>query len=264
MKIKANGIQINYVLSGKKGAPVVMLSHSLGSSLEMWDPQMPALEPHFRVLRYDTRGHGESDTPEGPYSLEQLGADAVGFMDALDIERVHWVGLSMGGMIGQCIALNYPDRLITLALCDTAAVMPPESKQIRQERIDIARSQGMAALAQSTMERWFTEPYLKQNPPQVERIRNIFLKTPVAGYVGCMEAIDQLNYLERLSEINKPTLIIVGEEDLGTPVSASKSMDERISDSTLVMLKSAAHLSNVEQAEAFNDALIRFLLSHRS
>ncbi len=262
MKIKTNDIQKNYELSGKEDAEVVMLSHSLGSSLSMWNPQMETLEAHFRVLRYDTRGHGNSDAPEGAYTLEQLGTDAVSLMDALKIDKVHWVGLSMGGMIGQCLALNNPHRLITLTLCDTAAVMPPEYQQMRQERIDTALSEGMVALEQPTMERWFTAPYLSENPPEVKSIRNIFLNTPVEGFVGCMAAIGKLNYLDRLSEINTPTLIIVGEEDLGTPVSASEAMHEHIPESRLLVLKSAAHLSNVEQVDAFNSALMGFLREH--
>lgn len=262
MQVAANGIQIEYELSGREDGPVVMLSHSLGSSLAMWNPQMAALEPHYRVLRYDTRGHGGSDAPEGAYTLDMLGDDAVGLLDKLRIGVVHWVGLSMGGMIGQRLALNYPDRLLSLALCDTAAIMPKEAQPIWRERIDVARQKGMQALTQSTLERWFTPPYLGQNPPAVELIRKHFLTTPVTGYIGCSEAIRGLNDLERLSEITTPTLIIVGEEDPGTPVAASEAMHERIQDSRLVVLPSAAHLSNVEQPDAFNSALIEFLKEH--
>jgi 3-oxoadipate enol-lactonase len=223
---------------------------------------MAVLETKFRVLCYDTRGHGGSDAPDFAYTLEQLGTDAVGLMDALNINRVHWVGLSMGGMIGQCVALNYSGRLETLTLCDTAAAWPEDGQQMRQERIDTARGKGMAPLAQPTMERWFTEPYLARKSREVERIREIFLQTPVAGFVGCMEAIGALNHLDRLSEITVPTLIVVGEEDPGTPVSASEAMVERIPDAKLVVLESASHLSNVEQPDAFNKALIGFLDAH--
>jgi 3-oxoadipate enol-lactonase len=191
-----------------------------------------------------------------------LGDDAVGLLDKLGIGVVHWVGLSMGGMIGQRLALNYPERLLSLALCDTAAIMPKEAQPIWRERIDVARQKGMQALAQSTLERWFTPPYLGQNPPAVELIRKHFLTTPVTGYIGCSEAIRGLNDLERLSELTTPTLIIVGEEDPGTPVAASEAMHERIRDSRLVVLPSAAHLSNVEQPDAFNSALIEFLKEH--
>jgi 3-oxoadipate enol-lactonase len=259
MKIKANGIHMNYQLSGKDGAPVVVLSHSLGSSLAMWDPQIKCLEPHYRVLRYDTRGHGGSDAPKGAYTLDQLGDDAIGLLDSLGIDVVHCVGLSMGGMIGQCLALNHTDRLRSLALCDTAAIIPEDAQPVWQERMDTARDKGMQALVRETLERWFTLPYLSQNSYGVELIRNQFLATPVAGYIGCSEAIRGLNYLERLSEIKIPTLIMVGEDDPGTPVAASEAMHERIPGSRLVVIPSAAHLSNIEQKEAFNSALTGFL-----
>jgi len=262
MKIKTNGIQINYELSGKEGGPVVVLSHSLGCSLHMWDPQMKALDAHFRVLRYDMRGHGESDAPEGAYTFEQLGEDAIGLLDALEIDVVHWVGLSMGGMIGQCLALNHAHRLRSLALCDTGAIVPEEAQPIWKERIDTAREKGLEAHLQPTLERWFTMPFLSKNPPGVALITKQFLATPVAGYVGCIEAIRRLNYLDRLPEIKTPTLIIVGEEDLGTPVAGAEAMRDRIAGSRLVVLPSAAHLSNVEQPEAFTDALVGFLLEH--
>jgi 3-oxoadipate enol-lactonase len=259
MQIKANGIQINYELSGKKGAPVVVLSHSLNSSLLMWNPQMDALNPHFQVLRYDIRGHGTSDAPSGAYTLELLGEDVIGLLDALSINKVHFVGLSMGGMIGQSLALNYVHRLRSLALCDTAAIIPQEAQPIWQERIEKTLDKGMASQVDETMARWFTPSFLKQNPPMLDLIRKQILATPVVGYLGCAEAIRRLNYLDRLSEIKMPTLIMVGEDDPGTPVSASKAIHERISNSKLVILPSARHLSNIEQTQAFNSVLLEFL-----
>lgn len=260
MKINTNGIDINYELTGKKGSPVVMLSHSLACSLVMWQPQMAVLESAFQVLRFDTRGHGDSDAPQGAYSFEQLAMDAIGLMDALKIDRVHFVGLSMGGMIGQGLALDYADRLKSLALCDTAAIMPDETDPIWQQRIEAAGEKGLQGQVDETLERWFRPEYLQQNPPVVEMIRRQILATPVAGYIGCCEAIRRLKYLDRLSKITLPTLIVVGEEDPGTPVAASEAMHERISDSRLVVLPSARHLSNIEQSEAFNAALMEFLL----
>ncbi len=259
MLIEANGIKMNYEISGREGAPVVILSHSLGSSLIMWNPQLEVLEPHYQVLRYDTRGHGKSNAPSGAYTFDMLGEDVLGLLDALDIEKVHFVGLSMGGMIGQCLALNHPERLEKLVLCDTAALLPEEAQPIWQERIELAREKGIEALVGETLERWFTPPFLRRNPPEVKLIREQFLSTPVDGYIGCSEAIRGLNYLERLSEIKMATLIMVGEEDPGTPVAAAEAMQQRIVGSSLVVLPSAAHLSNVEQAEAFNSALISFL-----
>lgn len=262
MRVMVNGIHVNYEISGKEGAPVVMLSHSLGSDMSMWNPQTRPLRRHYRILLYDTRGHGGSDAPKGAYTLEQLGEDALGLLDALSFDAVHWVGLSMGGMIGQYMALNHSDRIRKLALCDTAAAIAPETQPVWEERLQMVRKGGMQALVDSTLERWFTPPYLSQSRPEVELIREHFLSTPVSGYIGCTEAIRRLDYLERLSEIRLPTLIMVGEEDQGTPVSASRAMHERIPDSRLVVLPSAAHLSNIEQAGAFNEALMEFLGEH--
>ncbi|NWG03703.1 MAG: 3-oxoadipate enol-lactonase [Syntrophaceae bacterium] len=259
MRIKANDIQIHYELSGKGGSAIVVLSHSLASSLIMWTPQMDALNPHFQTLRYDMRGHGESGVTPAPYTLELLAEDVIGLLDALGIDQVHFVGLSIGGMIGQSLALNHVHRLRSLVLCDTASIIPREAQPIWQERIDKTIQNGMEAQVDETMERWFTPAFLKQGSPMLEIIRKQILDTSVQGYIGCAEAIRKLNYLDRLSEIKLPTLIMVGEDDPGTPVSASEAMHERISNSKLVILPSARHLSNIEQAKAFNEILLNFL-----
>lgn len=260
MKIDANGIKLNYELSGRDDAPVVMLSHSLACSMVMWNPQLAVLESNFKVLRFDTRGHGDSDAPEGKYSLEMLAEDAVALLDVLEIDAVHFVGLSMGGMIGQNLALDHGKRLKSLALCDTSAIMPDEVQPIWHQRIAAAREKGMQGQVEETLERWFTPAYLSQNPPEVEMIRRQILATPVFGYIGCSEALRGLDNLKRLSEIDISTIIIVGEEDPGTPVAVSEAMHERISGSKLVILPSARHLSNIEQSGAFNEALTDFLL----
>jgi len=259
MKILANGIQINYELTGQPGAPVVMLSHSLASSMVMWNPQLQSLEAHFKVLRYDMRGHGASGAPDGAYTLELLAEDAVALLDALGIDSVHFVGLSIGGMIGQGLGLQYADRLKSLTLCDTSAIMPDEAQPVLRERIAAVRDNGMADQVEGTLERWFTPQYLQENPPEVQLIRQQIAATPLPGYLGCSEALAGLNYLERLSEIKLPTLIMVGEEDPGTPVAASEAIHERIAGSELVILPSARHLSNIEQSEAFNETLMDFL-----
>ena len=261
MFIKANGIQTNYELSDKKKTSVVILSHSLGCSLSMWDPQMDALVPHFQVLRYDIRGHGRSEATVGPYTPELLAKDAIALLDALEIDKVHWIGLSMGGMIGQAVALNYSDRLKSLVLCDTTAVIPPEAQPLWQERIDAVRGKGIESQMEPTMERYFTRSFLKSNPPTLGAIRKQFLATPAKGYLGCVEAIRRLNFLDRLSKIKIPTLIMVGEDDPGTPVSASRAIHEKISNSKLVIIQSARHLPNVEQPGAFNTNLLTFLKS---
>lgn len=259
MKIQSNGININYEFSGKASSPVVILSHSLASSFIMWESQLKALEPQYRVLRYDIRGHGGSDVTPAPYSLELLAQDAIGLLDALGIEKVHWVGISLGGMIGQSIALNYHDRLLSLVLCDTTAMIPEEAQSIWEERIKRARENGLNVLLDETMERWFSPNFLEKSPPILSLIKKQFLATPVEGYIGCAEAVRRINYLDQLSRIKIPTLIIVGEDDIGTPVSASEAIHKRINDSRLVVIPSARHLSNIEKPQEFNSALLNFL-----
>ena len=252
-------IELRYELSGPKDRPVVMMSHSLGTRLEMWDAQLPALEPQFQVLRYDTRGHGGSEAPEGAYTLEQLGDDAVGLMDVLGIDRVHWLGISMGGMIGQGLALHHPSRLHSLVLSSTASVMGQETQPIWQDRIDRARSRGMEEMVAETLERWFSPAYLQVNPPPVETIAGQIRSTPVNGFIGCSEAIRRLNYLDRLADIRLPTLIIVGEDDPGTPVSASEAIHRRLPGSQLDIIPAVRHLCNIEAQETFNALLLAFL-----
>lgn len=259
MKTTVQGIQLNYEISGQADAPPVVLSHCLASSMVMWQPQLPALEAAFRVIRYDLRGHGRSDAPEGPYRLEMLAGDVVGLLDVLEIDRVHFAGLSIGGMIGQALGVHHQDRLLSLALCDTAPRTPEEARPVLQKRIDAARKHGLASQVEETMARWFSPEFRQSGHPEVELIRQQVLKTPVAGYTGCLEAIKQLDYLERLAGITVPTLVIVGENDPGAPVAAAEAMQARIPGSKLVVIPEALHLSNIEQAENFNQALLSFL-----
>ena len=261
MMIKANGIEINYELTGKSDAPVVVLSHSLASSMVMWESQLTVLEPAFQVLRYDMRGHGNSEVLKGAYTLEMLGNDVIGLLDALDIQSVHFVGLSIGGMIGQGLALDHSDRLKSVALCDTAPVLPEEAKPLFEGRMAQADDHGMASLVEETLARWFTAPFLEKDPPIVNQISKQIQATPVDGFIGCSHAILGLSYLERLSEIDLDTLIIAGEEDPSMPVAAAEAMHHEIQNSELIILPAAAHLSNIEQAEGFNKAILNFLRS---
>ncbi len=259
MKITANGITMHYEMDGPESAPVVTLSHSLATDLSMWDPQVAVLKSGYRVLRYDTRGHGGTDAPEGPYTLEQLAEDVSALLHALRIPKTHFMGISMGGMIGQTLALKDPGMFRSLVLCDTSSRIPEEALPIWEERIALAQKQGMEALVESTMERWFTASFRGKSIPALEKVRRMIRTTPVKGYVGCSRAIMRLNLTERLREITLPTLIVVGEEDPGTPVAASQTIHQRIKSSELLILKSAAHLSNIEQQDAFNNAVIGFL-----
>ena len=259
MNIDVNGIRFNVSITGKPEGEVLVLSHSLCTNLAMWDEQMAPLATDFRVLRYDTRGHGASDAPEGAYTLEQLGEDAIGLLDALGIEKVIWLGLSMGGMIGQSIALHHPQRLEKLILASTAAVMGDQLQPVWQDRISRAQSTGMSSLVAEILERWFSPTYLEANPPPVQRIRQQILSTPVPGFIGCCEAIRHLDYLERIAAIQMPTLIMVGEDDPGTPVAFSEAIHARIAESQLCLIPAARHLCNIEKSQAFNARLLEFL-----
>lgn len=259
MKLRINGIHVNYTLDGPASGPVVTLSNSLASNLTMWEPQLSALTSRFRVLRYDTRGHGETEASAGPYTLAALAEDARVLLQALGIARTHFVGLSLGGMIGQLLALEHPALLQSLTLCDTMSRVPTEAKLTWDERIHTAQSQGMEPLVEPTIARWFTAPFREQRNEVIYRVRTMIRSTPVAGYTGCCHAIAALNLTERLKAITVPTLIIVGADDHATPVAASRIIHEQIKGSELAILKSAAHLSNLEQPQAFNEALMLFL-----
>ena len=259
MKTRANGVEINYELHGKEGAPWLVLSHSLACSVRMWDPQIAALKDQFRILAYDTRGHGASEAPSGPYTLEMLADDLFFLLKDLKITKTHYCGLSMGGMIGQIFALKYPGIFQTLTLADTTSRYPVDAAPLWAERIKTAEAKGMEPLAQPTLERWFTEPFRKSNPAAVDAIRKLILATPVAGYAGCCHAIPTINVTARLKEIKCPIQVIVGEQDPGTPVTMAREIHDNAPGSKLVVLPQAAHLANLEQPEGFTRALGDFL-----
>ena len=259
MKSKVNGISVNYELHGKEGAPWLVLSHSLACSVRMWDPQIAALKDRYRILAYDTRGHGGTEAPKGAYTLELLADDLSALLRELKIASAHYCGLSMGGMIGQTFALKYPGVLKTLTLADTTSRYPAEAAALWADRIKTAEARGMEPLAQPTLERWFTEPFRKSHPAEVDAIRKLIVSTPVAGYVGCSHAIPKINLTARLKEIRCPILVIVGEQDPGTPLAMAKEIHENAPGSKLVVLPQAAHLANLEQPAAFTLALEDFL-----
>jgi 3-oxoadipate enol-lactonase len=259
MKIRVNDIDVHYLLEGPSSAPVVTLSHSLATDLSMWDPQASSLARRYRVLRYDTRGHGGTDAPAGAYSLSQLADDARGLLKALGISRTHWVGLSMGGMIGQTLALSSPEILQSLSLCDTSSRVPPEAKPLWDERITTAETKGMDPHVEPTIARWFTAKFIESRPDVIKPVREMIRRTSPRGYAGCCQAIRALDLTDRLGAVTLPTLIIVGAQDVGTPVAASQAIHERIKGSELVVLDDASHLSNLEQPAAFTAALERFL-----
>jgi 3-oxoadipate enol-lactonase len=257
MKVRANGIDINYEIQGE--GPWVTMSHSLACNLHMWDDQMAVLTKKYKVLRFDTRGHGESGAPDGEYTFEQLAADAKGLLDALQIRQTHWIGLSMGGMIAQAFALKYPGVFQSMVLADTTSRRPPDAAKNWGDRIVTAKEKGMDALVENTLARWFTEPYRNTRKDVMERISKGIRSTPVAGFVGCCHAISKVDYLDRLKEIKVPALVMVGEHDHGTPPEAARAIQQNLAGSELKIIPSAAHLSNVEQAQIFNDATMDFL-----
>jgi len=259
MKASVNGIDVYYETHGKQGAPWLTLSHSLACSVRMWDEQIASFKDRYRILAYDTRGHGQTGAPQGAYTLEQLADDLKGLLDHLKISKTHYCGLSMGGMIGQTFALKYPGVLQTLVLADTSSRIPPEVGPMWEERIKVAQTQGMQPLVQPTLERWFTAPYRSAHPETMARVGKLIADTPVPGYVGCCRAIPKLNLTARLKEITVPIQIIVGADDQGTPVAMSQAIHENAPGSRLDILPQAAHLSNIEQPKAFDRALGSFL-----
>lgn len=257
MKININGINVNYEIAGS--GPWVTLSHSLACNLGMWDEQMQVLTKKFKVLRYDTRGHGATDAPDGAYTLEQMADDAHAMLAALGVKRTHWVGLSMGGMIGQTFALRYPLLVESMVLADTTSRNPPEAAAMWADRVKTVSKNGMEAMVDVSLERWFTESFRQTHPAVMGRFANYIRNTPAAGYIGCCQAIPKINLTDRLKEIHCPTLIIVGEHGHGTWVPVVRAIHEAIAGSELEMIPSASHLSNVEQPQAFNTALLGFL-----
>jgi 3-oxoadipate enol-lactonase len=255
MKAKVNGIETNYEIHGKEGAPWLAFSHSLACTVRMWDGQIAAFKDRFRILVYDTRGHGATSAPAGPYTLEQLADDLRALLSLLDIQRLHFVGLSLGGMIGQTFVLKYPGIMNRLVLADTGHAQTPEAIKQWEERIRIAQAQGMKGLVASTMERWFTEPF-RASPP-AKAIAALIAATPVAGYIGCGQAIMKLDTTARLKDIKNPVLAITGEQD-GAAV-GTRYIGENVPGAKFVSIPQAAHISNIEQAGAFNSAVGAFL-----
>lgn len=240
-----------------------MMAHSLGCSSRMWDPQLQMLEPDFHVVRLDMRGHGLSDAPPGPYTLEQLADDVIAVMDHQKIEQAHWVGLSIGGMFGQSLLLRYPERFLSAVLCDTMSALPPGAMPLWDARIAKVEGEGLGSIKQATLERWFTPSYLNSDDASIKAslvsIGAQIDQATDSGYVACSRAITGLNYLEQIATIETRVLLIVGAEDSATPVSASEDMNRHFPNSRLVILEGASHISNVEKTHDFNAVLGPFL-----
>jgi 3-oxoadipate enol-lactonase len=254
--IESDGARIHYRFDGRETAPVVVLSNSLGTNLSMWDAQVPALAARFRVLRYDTRGHGQSSVTPGPYSIMQLGRDVVRLLDELEIERAHFCGLSMGGMIGLWLGVYAAPRIGRLVLCNTAAKIG--TAETWNARIEAVRQGGMAAIADGIIQRWFTPAFIARAPDTIERTRQMILLTPPEGYVANCGAIRDMDQRETISRISAPTLVITGAKDPVTTTPDARYIVEHVAGAQYAELD-AAHLSNIEAAERFTQVLVQFL-----
>lgn len=263
MKINVNGNDFFYRFDGPSDAPVVMMAHAMGTSHRIWDWQVEALAMHWRVLRYDWLGHGDSAAPPGPYTLDGFVADAVGLMDALGVKQAHWVGISTGGMIGQGLGISHGDRLLSLSLCNTTPQATPWYREWVAERQAVVRAEGMSPVWEMTKRLWFTDAFVDAESPAYCVIRDVFNTTPIDGYLGGTSAVADLAFRDKLHSINTPTLVLAAGADPVTPIDHSETIRDRIPNAQLIVLKGQRHFSNVEQPSAFNAALFQFLESHR-
>jgi 3-oxoadipate enol-lactonase len=254
--VEVRGARLNYRFDGEDDAPVVMLCNSLGTDLSMWDAQVPVLSRRFRILRYDSRGHGRSSVTPGPYTIEQLARDAIGLLDALELPQVRFCGLSMGGMVGQWLGASAPTRLSQLVLCNTAArIGPPE---IWNARIDAVNKGGMAVIVEGVVARWYTAAFIASTPAAIETTRTMLLTTPAAGYVACCAAVRDMDQREAASRIAVPTLVVSGAHDAVTSPAEGRFLVQHIVGAEYIELD-AAHLSNIEAEAAFTAAVMGFL-----
>ncbi len=254
--VEKNGDKIHYSLSGEADAPVILFSNSLGANFSMWDPQATELEKNFRVLRYDTRGHGLSSVSPGPYSIEQLGRDVLTLLDALNVARANFCGLSMGGMIGMWLGLNAPSRIEKLALSNTGAKIGSEKGW--NSRIEMVRRDGVKAVAGAVIERWFTPEFRARSPQVWEAALRMLESSPAVGYAANCAAVRDYDAREKISAISVPTLIISGAKDSATPPADGRFIADQIRGARYVELD-AAHLSNIEAAGRFTAELTQFL-----
>jgi 3-oxoadipate enol-lactonase len=251
-----DGQTIHYRLDGDTAKPVILFSNSLGTDLTMWDGNMPAALARFRVLRYDSRGHGGSSAPSGAYTLDRLGRDALALLDALKIDRVAVCGLSKGGLVAQWLAVNAPERLTRAAICNTGAMIP--SAETWNARIATVMEKGLGAIADAVPERWFTPAFRAGHPDMVAVCKAVMLKVPPQGYAGCCAAVRDADLRANITRITVPSIVVVGESDPATPPALGEAIHAAITGSKLVRLE-AAHLSNIEQRQAFDAAVFPFL-----
>jgi len=254
-EIEREGGQIHWRADGPPHAPALLCSNSLGSDLDLWRPQLGALGS-YRVIRYDTRGHGRSSATPGPYTLDLLGEDAVAVLDAAGAKRADFLGISLGGLTGMWLALRAPDRVRKLVLANTGAKIG--TTESWNQRIEAVRSQGLAAIADSVLARWFTPLFTATGAGILAQIRATFVATPAEGYIACCEALREADLRQDIARIQAPVLVVTGAGDLSTPPALGEQVRDRIPEARLVSIP-AAHISNVEQPDAFNRAMLEFL-----
>jgi 3-oxoadipate enol-lactonase / 4-carboxymuconolactone decarboxylase len=249
-------LTLHYQLDGLADKPVLMLSNSLGSDLSMWDWLLPKLLPHFRILRYDTRGHGQSVVTPEPYTLEQLGTDVIDLLDAFQIDKAYFCGLSLGGLTGQWLGIYHPDRLHKLVVCNTAARVGTVDGW--NERIEAVRQTGVVAMAPAILSRWITDGYKQTHPDVEHKLLAMIRRSPAEGYAACCAALRDADLRDQINQITLPTLVITGQYDPVTTVADGQFIGQEVPNALLVQLRSA-HLSAVEAVDAFADVLLSFL-----
>jgi 3-oxoadipate enol-lactonase len=257
MKVKTNGITINYQIDGPEGAPWVVLSNSLATSIAMWDDQAEALKDKFRVLRYDQRGHGSTDAPAGRYTYDTLLADAIGLLDALSIKKAHFGGLSMGGATALGLAERHPDRFDRIMVFDSPCQSTPQSSQQWEERIVVAQKQGIEALVEPTIARWVPADILATKAPHVDKIRAMIRATPVNGFIGCAAALADHDYASAVATVKHPVLFLTGEKD--GAAAPMRKLHEKLAGSRYVAIPGAGHISNMDRPAEFTKAIDDFI-----
>jgi 3-oxoadipate enol-lactonase len=255
-QLKVNGISFCISQMGPKNAPKVLLSNSLGADLSMWDAQVNALSKKYRVISYDTRGHGNTEASEGDYSIELLADDVLCIMDEIGVEKAHFVGLSLGGLIGQFLGAHSSDRFESLTLCATFAASP---RQIWIDRIKAVSETGIHPIADETMQRWFTKKYLLDNPKIISHVKNMFLTTSTNGYMGCAAAIRDMDLSGIPEQIPIPTLLISGSQDPSATPDMMKYLHNLIEGSIYKEIEQAAHLLTLEEPKIVNKLILDFI-----
>jgi 3-oxoadipate enol-lactonase len=254
--IDADGCPLYVEVEGPQTAPALMLSNALGTNLRLWDEQAKVWARHFQVVRYDRRGHGKSGVTPGPYSMQRFGRDALAIMDGLSLPKVHWCGLSLGGMVGQWLAAHAPQRIDKLIVANTSSYYA--DKGAWNDRIKAIGERGLAAIADGLMTLWFTADFRARAPDTVARMKAMLVTTPLAGYVASCEAVRDMDHREMLHKISASTLVIAGRHDVAIPVEAAAFIRNRVPGAALTMLD-AAHISNIEQPAVFTADVLGFL-----